>query len=96
MSWTVPGAPLSPFVRKVTVAMNLKQVSYDLDHTVSPFGLPDGFDKLNPLKRIPVVKHNDKVLADSGVICRYLDKTCPEPALTLTDLYLQARAGIEA
>ena len=91
MSWTVLGSPLSPFVRKVTVALNLKKVDYDLDHTVSPFGLPDGFEQLNPLKRIPVVKHDGRVLADSGVICRYVENICPEPTLTVADPYLQAR-----
>ncbi|WIO74423.1 glutathione S-transferase family protein [Porticoccaceae bacterium LTM1] len=91
MSLTVLGSPLSPYVRKVTVSLRLKEVEFQLDHTVSPFSIPDGFEKLNPLKRIPVLKHEDRAIADSGVICRYLDSVFPQHKLSLDDPYLQSQ-----
>ena len=56
MSYTVIGAPLSPFVRKVHLTMQLKGLDYDME-PVSPFALPEGYEKINPLKRIPVLSH---------------------------------------
>ena len=54
MSYTVIGAPLSPFVRKVHLVMQLKALAYDME-PVSPFALPEGYEKINPrpLHRLP-------------------------------------------
>lgn len=93
MSWTVLGSPLSPFVRKVILAMDLKGIDYDLDYSVSPFHLPEGFEKLNPLKRIPVIKHNDRVLADSSVICNYLEALHPTPSLVPAEPWQAAQVA---
>jgi len=80
----VIGAPLSPFVRKVRVVLAEKQLDYKLD-PVSPFAPPQGFEKISPLKRIPVLRDDsvgpDATIADSSAICGYLEKKCPNPAL---------------
>jgi glutathione S-transferase len=92
MSLTVIGAPLSPFVRKVHVTMLFKNIQFEMD-PVSPFKLPPDYEKINPLKRIPVLKHNDTYIRDSAIICRYLEDLYPEPQLISGEPSLKAQTG---
>ncbi len=77
MSLTVYGAPLSPFVRKLCLCLIEKGLDYELE-VVMPFGQPDWFRELNPLGRIPAFRDGDLTLADSSVICQYLEDRYPE------------------
>jgi glutathione S-transferase len=72
MSLIVYGVPLSPFVRKLRLCLTEKGLDYQLE-IVLPFDQPGWFHKLNPLGRIPALKDGDFVLADSSVICQYLE-----------------------
>lgn len=75
---TVYGAPLSPFVRKVRVCLHEKALDYQLE-VVRPFAVPDGYLDISPLGRIPAFKDADGFsLADSSVICQYLEEAHPE------------------
>lgn len=74
------GAPLSPFVRKTMLALAYKGVEYD-QVNVSPGDLPEGFHKISPLGKIPAYKDDRVELADSSVICEYLDDKYPTPEL---------------
>ena len=74
MSLVVYGAPLSPFVRKVRLFLHEKDLPYQLE-IILPFGKqPDWYRALNPLGRIPAFKDGDFALADSSVICQYLEE----------------------
>jgi glutathione S-transferase len=74
MSLVVYGAPLSPFVRKVRLFLHEKDLPYQLE-IILPFGQqPDWYRALNPLGRIPALKDGDFALADSSVICQYLEE----------------------
>lgn len=74
------GAPLSPFVRKVRLCLLEKGLDYELE-MVNPFRQPDWFVELNPLRRVPALRHGELVLADSSVICQYLEDLHPAPSL---------------
>ena len=74
------GAPLSPFVRKTMLALAYKGVEYD-QVNVSPGDLPEGFLKMSPLGKIPAYRDDRVELADSSVICGYLDDKYPTPEL---------------
>jgi glutathione S-transferase len=88
---TVYGAGLSPFVRKVRVALAEKGLPYDLE-VVMP-GSPDPeFRKMSPLGKIPAFRDGERTLSDSSVICQYLERTHPEPPLYPSDPYQFARA----
>jgi glutathione S-transferase len=95
MGLTVYGAPLSPFVRKVRVLLAEKGVDYELD-PVNPFSPPPEFLEISPLKRIPALRDTDRAepntLADSSVICDYIEHKHPEPALYPADPFARARA----
>ncbi|MCZ4323628.1 glutathione S-transferase family protein [Pseudomonas anguilliseptica] len=77
MSLTVYGAPLSPFVRKVRLFLAEKNMDYQLE-IILPFGQPTWYRELNPLGRIPALRDGDFTLADSSMICQYLDDKHPE------------------
>ena len=77
MSLIVYGAPLSPFVRKLRLCLLEKGLDYQLE-IVTPFAKPDWFHELNPLGRIPAFRDGDFTLADSSVICQYLEEQYPE------------------
>lgn len=78
------GAMLSPFVRKVRVMLALKKIDYDIDVQVSPLSVPEGYEKIHPLKKIPALVIDDAdreiALADSSAIAGFLDKL--EPSLS--------------
>lgn len=89
---TVYGASASPFVRKVRVLLKEKKVSYELEE-VNPFTQPPPeLRKISPLGKIPAYKDGALTLADSSIICAYLERKHPEPALYPTDPYAYARA----
>jgi glutathione S-transferase len=88
---TVVGANASPFVRKVRVFLAEKGVPYELDPVI-PFNVSAEFKKLSPLGKIPVLKDEDATLCDSSIICAYLERKHPEPALYPSEPYAYARA----
>jgi glutathione S-transferase len=85
------GANLSPYVRKVRVALAFKGIEYD-DNQVVPFGPTPEFQALSPLKKIPVYQDGDLVLPDSSVILAYLECAHPTPALLPADAGERGRA----
>jgi glutathione S-transferase len=87
----VIGSFVSPYVRKVLACMNLKGLSYEVD-PITPFFGNDEFERLNPLRRIPVLIDGDVTLSDSSVICAYLDEACPSPPLLPASPADRARA----
>jgi glutathione S-transferase len=95
MTITVHGAGLSPFVRKVRVALAEKGLEYKLD-PISPFAPPPNFHELSPLKRIPVLRDEsegpDATLPDSSAICAYLEKKHPNPPLYPSQPFAYGRA----
>ncbi len=72
-----------------------KQLEYKLD-PVSPFAPPPDFEKISPLKRIPVLRDDsegpDAIIPDSSAICAYLEKKFPTPALYPSAPFAYGRA----
>ena len=69
----IVGSFVSPYVRKVLAALNLKGLAYEVD-PITPFFGNDEFERLSPLRRIPVLIDGDFSTSDSSVICAYLDE----------------------
>ena len=72
MRMKIIGSFVSPYVRKVLACMNLKRLEYEID-PITPFFGNDEFERLSPLRRIPVLIDGDFTVSDSSVICAYLD-----------------------
>jgi len=87
----VIGSYLSPYVRKTLVVLDLKGVAYEID-PITPFLGNDEFSRLSPLRRVPVLIDGQVTLADSSVICQYLEECHPEPVLYPRDIIARAHA----
>jgi glutathione S-transferase len=85
------GVHLSPFVRKVRVALAEKSIDYE-SIQVAPFGQTDEYLAKSPLGKVPCFEDGDFVLPDSSCILAYLERAYPEPALYPTDLKEFGRA----
>jgi glutathione S-transferase len=85
------GSFVSPYVRKVLACMNLKGLAYEVD-PITPFYGNDEFERLSPLRRIPVLIDGDFAVSDSSVICAYLDDAYPGHRLFPADSKDRARA----
>jgi glutathione S-transferase len=77
-------SPLSPYGRKVKIAMALKGVADRIDVIsvdTNPLDNPE-IVRVNPLGKIPaLVVDGDTAIVDSHVICEYLDSLAPAPVL---------------
>ena len=85
------GNYISPYVRKVLVCLELKEIDYEID-PIAPFVGNEQFSRLSPLRRIPVLIDDGFVLNDSSVICQYLEDRHPTPALYPADIADRAQA----
>src|SRR5690348_1204509 len=88
---TVIGSYVSPYVRKVLACMNLKGLDYRVD-PITPFFGNDEFERLSPLRRIPVLVDGDFAISDSSAICAYLDEAFDGYPLLPPDPKDRARA----
>ncbi|HSP96309.1 MAG TPA: glutathione S-transferase family protein [Candidatus Dormibacteraeota bacterium] len=89
---TVYGANASPFVRKVRVVLTEKNIPYELESVFPGPMAPPEFRQISPLGKIPAFRDGDRTLSDSSVICAYLERAHPTPALYPSDPYDYARA----
>lgn len=85
------GANASPFVRKAMAVLAMKQLPYE--HIPSmPFSGDEELAKVSPLSKVPALVDDDLNIADSKVICRYLEAAYPEIPVYPTDVRNRARA----
>jgi glutathione S-transferase len=85
------GNHVSPYARKVLVALAIKGIDAEIDPII-PFYGTEEFTAVSPLRRIPVLIDGDLVLNDSTAICEYLDETYPDPPLMPKHPAQRARA----
>ena len=88
---TVIGSFVSPYVRKVLACMNLKGLDYEVD-PITPFFGNEEYERLSPLRRIPVLIDGDFSVSDSSVICAYLEEAYPDRPLLPANPKDRARA----
>ncbi len=83
--------PLSPFCRKIRLVLAEKRIEVQLiEEKVWEKNLD--FLRLNPAGKVPMLRMNGLILAESSAIFEYLEETVPEPPL----LPRGAEARVEA
>ena len=88
---TLYGANASPFVRKAMAVLAMKKLPYE--HVPSmPFSGDPELAKVSPLSKVPALVDGELNIADSKVICRYLESAYPEVPVYPTDAKQRARA----
>jgi glutathione S-transferase len=85
------GSYVSPYVRKVLACLQLKGLDYEID-PITPFFGDEEFERLSPLRRIPVLIDGDVTISDSSVICAYLDEAYTQRPLLPKGVKDRARA----
>lgn len=72
--------PLSPFCRKIRLVLAEKKIEIELVEE-KPWERRMDFLRLNPAGKVPVLREDNLVLADSAAIFEYIEETVPEPPL---------------
>jgi glutathione S-transferase len=76
--------PLSPFCRKVRLSLAEKKVEVEL--VEERYWEADAdFLRRNPAAKVPVLKLDGIMMAESGPICEYIEETRPDPSLMPKD-----------
>lgn len=90
----VYGVALSPFVRKVRLAMAEKGLDYELEPVMPmpPHNSTPEYRKLSPLGKVPALEDGDFAISDSSAILQYLDRKHPQSRLIPEDAEHCARA----
>lgn len=87
----VHGVNLSPFVRKVLVALKLKGLEFEQQMVMPGTKTPE-YLAISPLGKVPAFEDGDVTLSDSSVICEYLEDAYPEPPIFPKSAADKARA----
>jgi glutathione S-transferase len=74
------GGSRSPFYRKVRVVLEEKGISYQTEALLPVPKTPELL-AMHPMGKIPILRDGDVVVPDSSVICAYLERVQPAPAL---------------
>jgi glutathione S-transferase len=67
-------------VRKPRILLQEKGISFTAKPVNPMLDVSEEFKTISPLKKIPVFKDDDYVIADSSAICAYIDATYPSLA----------------
>ncbi len=76
----VHGLILSPNVRKVVVALNVKGIEFE-NNPVLPGAKSPELLEVSPLGLIPAIEDGDFAFSDSAIILEYLDEKFPDTPL---------------
>ncbi|WP_380055048.1 glutathione S-transferase family protein [Falsihalocynthiibacter sp. SS001] len=72
--------PLSPFCRKVRLSLAEKNLKFEL--VEERYWEKDGeFLRRNPAAKVPVLKMDGMMMAESNAICEYIEEKHPTPSL---------------
>lgn len=85
------GGELSPYVRKVKMALYEKGLAFDFLNVDAP-GHIEAMWKLSPRGEMPVLVDGEVVVSDSTIALEYLEEQYPEPALLPGDPAERVRA----
>ncbi|WP_295875080.1 glutathione S-transferase family protein [uncultured Zhongshania sp.] len=85
------GNSVSPFVRKVLVALAIKGIDFEQVQQM-PYSGDAEYLKISPLGKIPALQDGDLNLCDSTVICEYLEDSYPDNPIYPTDPKQKAKA----
>ena len=78
-----------PYAQRVHLALLEKRLDF-LHTEIDLANKPDWFLVISPLGEVPVIRHEDRFVADSMVILEYLEEVFPNPPLRPADPAMRA------
>jgi len=85
------GSIASPYVARVAMAARLKGIELPMEPAPGGMG-SDGYRALSPTGNVPSLLTDAGVIAESEVICEYLEDIHPEPSLLPGDAMMRAHS----
>ncbi len=82
-----------PYAQRTRMVLIEKGVAFDLTE-IDPYERPAWFAQISPYGKVPVVRHEGRVVYESAIINQYLDEVFPQPLMMPADAYGRAQARI--
>jgi glutathione S-transferase len=76
--------PLSPYALKVRISLYEKGLDFET-HEIFRHTDREALLRVSPRGEVPAVEDGERVIADSRIICEYLEERYPDPPLMPTD-----------
>jgi glutathione S-transferase len=77
-------AEICPYAQRSRIVLLEKGIEFDLTE-IDLKNKPDWFDQVSPYSKVPVVRHDGRVISESAVINEYLEESFPETPLMPAD-----------
>lgn len=85
---------ICPFVQRTRILLGHKGIAFEHTEMDPKSVQSDWFQRLNPIGKVPVVRHEGRILYESLVINEYLEEVFPERPLLPKDPYQRALCRI--
>jgi len=82
-----------PYAQRTRLVLIEKGIEFTLTE-IDLFNRPSWFRDVSPYGKVPVLRHDGRVIYESAIINQYLDEVFPAPPLMPTDPWLRAQARI--
>lgn len=90
MTYAMYDSQLSPFSARCRMVIYAKGLDIEIKEMPGAI-TPEEFVRLTPMHKVPTLTVGEAVIPESQVICDYLERMHPEPALTSSDDLVQAQ-----
>jgi glutathione S-transferase len=82
-----------PYAQRTRMVLIEKGIEFELTE-IDIYNRPSWFREVSPYGKVPVLRHDGRVVYESAIINQYLDEVFPEPALMPGDPYSRAQVRI--
>ncbi|MXY41432.1 MAG: glutathione S-transferase family protein [Rhodospirillaceae bacterium] len=84
---------ISPSCQRVFATLANKGIEYDsVEIDISERARPEGFEKISPFGKVPLLEHNGRAILESANIIQYIDEVWPDPPMMPSDPMARAYA----
>ena len=82
-----------PYAQRTRMVLIEKDIEFELTE-IDIHDRPAWFKDVSPYGKVPLLRHNGRVVYESAVINQYLDEVFPQPSLVPEDTYERAQMRI--
>lgn len=86
------GSIASPYVARVMMLARLKGIDLPLERAPGGGLRSDEYSAFNPIRKMPSLEVDGRCIAESEIICEYLEEVYPDPPLLPADPILRAQS----